>query len=89
MAMEDDIRQLLADFWDDQSLQAIPDGDISIDSLAPPLDSMAAVEVLVELDKLLGKELPASVIKPGGYENREDFVTDLTEKVMQTCGELT
>ncbi len=88
MALVDEIRQLLTDFWEEQSLEAIPDGDISVDNLAPPLDSMAAVEVLVMLDKLLGKELPSSVIKPGGYENREEFVTELTEKVMQTCGEL-
>ena len=87
MGLEEKIRQMLNDFWDEQALGAAPEGDISVDSLAPPLDSLAAVEVLVALDKLLGKKLPDSVIKPGGYADQEEFINHLTEKVMQACGD--
>lgn len=87
MDVQEKIRQILIDFWGEQALEVLPDGDISIDGLTPPLDSLAAVEVLVELDKLLGKKLPKSVIKPGGYESEEDFLAHLTEKVMQAFGD--
>lgn len=87
MALEEEIRQLLNDFWGEQALGMIPEGDIFIDNLTPPMDSLAAVEVLVALDKLVGKKLPESVIKPGGYESQEEFIAHLTEKVMQACGD--
>ena len=85
MELKEQIQQMLSDFWDEQALEASPEGDIPIDCLAPPLDSLAAVEVLVALDKLLGKKIPDSVIKSGGYESKEEFITHLSENVIQAC----
>jgi acyl carrier protein len=86
MNIETEIRKLLEKFWDEQALDAAPDGDISIEDLVPPLDSLAAVEVLVALDKLTGRELPESIIKPGGYQSKNEFVDEISEKVLEFCG---
>ncbi|KAK51176.1 hypothetical protein L576_0080 [Bordetella bronchiseptica OSU054] len=43
---------------------------------------MTAVEVLATLDKVVGTELPNSVIQAGGYKTREEFVDGLSAKVI-------
>jgi hypothetical protein len=53
-----------------------------VDELLEPIESMTAVEVLAVLDKIVGTELPNSVIRAGGYKTREEFVDGLSAKVL-------
>lgn len=76
------IREALENFWKEQSL-SIDEGSTSIDDLVAAMDSMTAVEVLVDVEKIVGMELPtAEVIRRGGYESQEQFVEDLTTRVL-------
>lgn len=76
------IREALENFWDEQSL-SIDEGSTSIDDLVAAMDSMTAVEVLVDVEKIVGMELPiAEVIRRGGYESQEQFIEDLTTRVL-------
>lgn len=79
----EDIRRALEVFWDDRALPSAPDGAVTVGDLAAPVESLTAVEVLVELDAIVGKKLPSSLIQPGGYHSREEFVELLSNKVIE------
>jgi acyl carrier protein len=76
------IEKVLADFWEANVIPVDAEGTGSTSDYIAPLDSMSAVEVLMEIDKLVGKELEAGeIIRPGGYDSKEQFVSDVTERV--------
>ena len=45
------------------------------------LDSLTIVELLIELDSIVGHKLPVSLIKVGGYESIEQLQDDLLPKL--------
>lgn len=49
--------------------------------IQPQVSSQEAVAVLLELQPVLGYEPSTSVIKRGGYKNRDEFVRELTASV--------
>jgi len=86
-ALESTIRKKLEEFWDERALPIGPSGESIVDALVAPVESMTAVEVLCEIDSIVGKTVPSTVIQAGGYMTREEFVDKLTKKVLDHVGE--
>lgn len=83
MDIKTQIEKLLAVFWDKRA-QDIIDDPLSTDELGAPLDSISAVDAFVGIDKLVQRKLPVElIIRHGGYDSKEQFVTDITEKVLR------
>lgn len=76
------IKQALEDFWSAQAISV--DGEsTSVDDLVAAMDSMTAVEALVEVEKIVGMDLPSGdVVRRGGYESKKQFVEELTARVL-------
>lgn len=83
--LEKQISSLLSTFWDERAIGPIDESSdtSSIESIVAPIDSFSAVHALTELDALLNLHLPYSVIKNGGYNTKSEFVTELTNQVLQ------
>lgn len=79
--IEEQIRSALSSFWGERALP-ISEDPTSIDDLGLPVDSLTAVEVLIVLDAILGKEIPNTVIQAGGYSSEAEFVDKLTKSVL-------
>ncbi len=83
MDIKTQIETLLAAFWDKRA-QDIIDDPLSTDELGAPLDSISAVDAFVGIDKLVQRKLPVElIIRHGGYDSKEQFVTDITDKVLR------
>ncbi len=80
--LETKIKAALEEFWDEHALVPETGGPSTVDELLEPIESMTAVEVLAILDKIVETSLPNSVIRPGGYKTRDEFVDGLSAKVM-------
>jgi hypothetical protein len=80
------IREKLEEFWDERALPIGPGGASIVEALVAPVESMTAVEVLTELDGIVGKKIPSSVIQAGGYMTRDEFVDKLSDKVLKYIG---
>lgn len=77
------IETCLRQFWDSHSL-AVDGASESVDGLIDPLDSLTAVDALIELEKIVGMELPEGrVIRRGGYDSKGQFIEDLTKRVLK------
>lgn len=76
----DFIRQSLAQFWDDRSVEL---GVIAtVEGLIDELDSLSAVDALLPIEDRLGIDIEADqVIRRGGYENKEQFVDHLSSRI--------
>lgn len=75
------IQDSLRRFWAEQSLDG-GETPASIDDLVAAMDSMTAVAALVDVEAVVGMELPCSdVLRSGGYDNEEQFVEQLTASV--------
>lgn len=76
------IQAELEKFWQEQAISVDADGD-SVDDLVAAMDSLTATEVLGELEKLTGIELPsADLIRRGGYDSKDQFIRELTTSVL-------
>lgn len=84
------IRQLIRAWWarEQEDLQKIadPPDELQPDSgtvfdLVPLISSHHAVEIILELEPVLGCELPDSVIKRGGYHSCDEMIEHLDGKL--------
>ena len=82
-AIEQQIDEALGQFWDEHALPIGPGGAEMVDELVAPVESFIAVEVLVTLDKIVGKKIPTSVIQAGGYGSKQELVDKLSTAVMK------
>jgi len=83
------VEQCLAEFWDLQAL-AVDKTSESIDDLIDPMDSLAAVDVLIDVGNIVGMQIPEGrVIRRGGYDTRGQFIDDLTGRVLDYVKEQT
>lgn len=80
--MEFKIRETLDAFWEDRAIPT-EDGGSIVDALVAPVESMTAVEVLVDLDKITGEKIPNTVIQAGGYMTKDEFLDKLTASVLK------
>lgn len=84
-ATTEQIKTILGEFWDANAIPVDPQNATDTGEFVAPLDSMSAVEVLILLEEVVGQELEASdIIRQGGYDDREQFISDITEHVL-TC----
>lgn len=75
MDSKGEIERLLGQFWDKRALEIVED-PLSVDQLGAPMESVMAVEALIDIGKLLKVKIPVEVvIRNGGYETREQFVS--------------
>lgn len=81
--LESKIREALDVFWEDRAIPTADGGSI-VDALVAPVESMTAVEVLVDLDKITGVKISNNVIQAGGYMTKEEFVENLTTAVLKS-----
>jgi len=81
------IRAELENFWDERAIPVGPSGETAVEGLVAPVESMTAVDVLTGLDKIVGRQLPITVIRRGGYATREQFIELLTANVMKQLKE--
>lgn len=51
----------------------------------PAIDSKRVVSLLVELEPVLGCNLPSSLVRRGGYVNRDQLAVDLLSRIRQWC----
>lgn len=80
--LEAAVRGELEKFWQEQAISVDAEGD-SVDDLVAAMDSLTASEVLGVLEELIGIDLPsADLIRRGGYDNKEQFIRELTTSVL-------
>lgn len=60
------------------------EGDGSIWDM-PEIDSKRTVSLLTELEPIVGRKLPSSLIKRGGYANVDVLLADLFPKIRKLC----
>ncbi|HOX70074.1 MAG TPA: hypothetical protein PKV56_19720 [Burkholderiaceae bacterium] len=83
------IQDALKSFWNEQSMESVGE-PTSIDDLVAAMDSMTAVAALVDIEAIVGIELPCGeVIRAGGYDNERQFVEDITSRVCKYVQEHT
>src|SRR5437899_658780 len=84
------VRQMIRAWWtrEQEDLEKIDDpGDElrpnsgTVFDLVPVVSSHHAVEVVLDLEAVLGYEIPDSVIKRGGYHSCDEMVEHLDEKL--------
>lgn len=81
------IEKLLGGFWDRMAIEMGAAAQTTTD-LEAPLDSLTSMEALLEIDELLGRKIPVdAVIQKGGYQSREDFVGQVSERVQRYVSE--
>jgi acyl carrier protein len=81
------IKDLLEEFWNERAIMIETTG--TVEELIDELDSLSAVDALIPIEDLLGVEIEASrVIRRGGYEGRDQFVDELSERIIQHVGGL-
>ena len=51
----------------------------------PAIDSKRVVGLLVELEPVIGCELPCSLARRGGYATRSQLVSDLLARIRDRC----
>ncbi|MFS2113396.1 hypothetical protein [Herbaspirillum frisingense] len=85
-SVEAKLRAQLENFWDERALPVGPEGASIVDALVAPVESMTAVEVLVDIEEIVGKKIPSAVIQAGGYMSRDEFVEKLSAKVIEYLG---
>lgn len=81
------LRNVLADLWDANVLE-MPSNDESMDERVSAdhpliaLDSLTAVEVLIEVESVVGAALPIEkIVRQGGYSSKEQFIDEVTAAV--------
>ena len=78
-----ELEQILSDFWDGNEIQ-IEETPTSTDQLGAAMDSITAVEVLLDVDKLFSQKIPVeAVIQRGGYKDKEEFVNTLRDQILK------
>jgi len=80
------ISSALEAFWASQTLDVAGGG--TIDDLVAAMDSFTATDALEEIEHIVEMELPTGeVIRRGGYDSKDQFVTLLTAKVLEYVAE--
>ncbi len=83
-----EIESCLGSFWDEMAIELGASPNSTGDLLGAPLDSLTAMEVILEIDKLLNRKIPAdAVIQKGGYASREHFIDQLSSEVLKYVAE--
>lgn len=80
--LEHQIKQHLTEFWEERAIETGEEPQ-NIADVGVPMDSITSIEVLLEIDKLVGRTIPVEmVIMKGGYQTRDEFIEQITSKVL-------
>lgn len=80
--MKAKIEASLGRFWEERSVETDKDPG-SVDDFIDALDSLTAVDALIEIEQIVGMELPeGELIRRGGYDSVQQFVEHLSKRVM-------
>ncbi|MFS2068769.1 hypothetical protein ACEN9D_08425 [Pseudomonas sp. CT11-2] len=83
MDRKGEIEKHLGQFWDKRALEIVED-PLSVDQLGAPMESVMAVDALVDIGKILKVKIPVEVvIRNGGYETKEQFVSLVTSGILK------
>ncbi|AZE39151.1 hypothetical protein C4K06_6163 [Pseudomonas chlororaphis subsp. aureofaciens] len=81
--MKNEIEKHLGQFWDKRALEIVDD-PLSVDELGAPMESVMAIDALLEIGKMLKVKIPVDVvIRNGGYESKEQFVNLVTAGILK------
>lgn len=81
-SISDQIKEKLHEFWKECQLEEDLDDGL-FGAMGVMVDSLTACDVLVNLEPLIGFKLEAEkIIRAGGYDDEEQFVTQITSKVL-------
>ncbi len=90
--MQAELNKILIAFWAANVLEVpVNEGDpsavIAIDEPLVQLDSITAVDVLIDIEKVVNKKLPVEkIVRKGGYSSKEQFLEDITRAVDEFVG---
>jgi len=62
---------------------AVPDADQDLNALSIEIDSLEVVDLLCDLDSILGFEVGEDVVKAGGYSTINQATADLLPKLFR------
>ena len=91
-AKHDPLHDVLTVFWDENVLEVpAEDGDaeedIAVDRPLVQLDSITAVDVLLDIERIVGKALPIEkIVRKGGYSSKEQFIEEVIKAVDEFLG---
>ena len=77
---KEELTNAIVTWWDDETSKHIDDPFAALGTLYDVLtdvDSLSAVNVLLVLESIVGCGLPESLIKPGGYSDRQEMIDHL------------
>lgn len=81
--MKAEIEESLQQFWDDRAINVNMDSE-SIDDFIDEIDSLTAVDALIDIERITGMDIPeGSVIRRGGYDTKKQFIEHLTASVLK------
>ena len=81
--MKAEIEESLQQFWNDRAINVDMDSE-SIDDFIDEIDSLTAVDALIDIERITGMEIPeGSVIRRGGYDTKKQFIEHLTASVLE------
>jgi hypothetical protein len=81
---EQELEDAIAKWWDEETSKRLKDPFAVPGTLYDALtevDSLSAVNVLLAIEPIIGFGPPESVIKPGGYANRQEMIDHLSPKL--------
>ncbi|NGY05611.1 hypothetical protein [Solimonas terrae] len=79
---EGELKRMLGDHWDCE-MGKTEDGEESPFPVDSGMDSVSAVHVLAKVMEHSGaKKIPVTVIRKGGYVDKDDFVSTLSASLM-------
>lgn len=81
--MKAEIEESLQQFWNDRAINVDMDSE-SIDDFIDEIDSLTAVDALIDIERITGMDIPeGSVIRRGGYDTKKQFIEHLTASVLK------
>ena len=86
-SLKTQLEAVLDQFWEQNVIPAPASDGVGIDGLLVPLDSITACESLLDIEPLVKRTLPIEqIVKKGGYKDKQEFVTEVSEAVLSYIG---
>jgi hypothetical protein len=80
----------LGTWWDRQEedqrriadpVEELQPGSGTVFALVPLISSHHGLGAVLEVEKILGYKIPDSIVKPGGYQSRKEFLKHMSAKL--------
>jgi len=78
------LEAVLDQFWEQNVIEAASEDGSNVDEMLIPLDSITACESLLDIEPLVGKELPIEqIVRKGGYQSKDEFISAVSDAVLK------